>query len=113
MEKPTHAEPSTRNGRKRTREADKLMLDATEHVGAPTSQCRQRRSPDRYTEYMVLMSECIVTEPSSFEEVVQQPTRVDAMVEDYDSIIRNNDWEVIPRPVGKLVVGCRWTYKVK
>ena len=35
----THADPSTRNGRKCTREADILMIDATEHVGAPTSQC--------------------------------------------------------------------------
>ena len=33
----THADPSTRNGRKHTREADRLMLYATEHVGAPTS----------------------------------------------------------------------------
>ena len=36
----THAEPSTRNGRKCTREADRLMLDAIEHVGAPTSHHR-------------------------------------------------------------------------
>ena len=56
VEETTHAEPSTRNGRKRTREADILMLDATEHTGAPTSQCRQRRSPNKYTRYMVLMS---------------------------------------------------------
>ena len=33
----THAEPSTINGRNHTREVDRLMLDATEHVGAPTS----------------------------------------------------------------------------
>ena len=57
----THAKPSTRNGRKHTREADRFMLDATEHVGAPTSQRRQRRSPNRYTGYMALMSGCIVT----------------------------------------------------
>ena len=62
---------------------------------------------------MALMSENIITEPSSFEEVVQQPTWVDAMVEDYDSIIRNNAWEVVPRLVGKLVVGSRCIYKVK
>ena len=62
---------------------------------------------------MPLMSECIVTEPSSFEEAVQQPTWVDAMVEEYDSIIRKNAWEVVPRQVGKSVVGSRWMYKVK
>ena len=87
------------------------MLDVTEHVGASTSQCRQRRYPDRYIGYMALMSECIVTEPSSFEEAVQQPTWVDAMVEEYDSIIINSAWEVVPRPVGKSVVGSRWIYR--
>ena len=59
------------------------------------------------------MSECIVIEPSSFEEVVQFPTWVDGMVEEYDSIIRKNAWEIIPRPEGKSVLGSRWIYKVK
>ena len=109
----THAEPSTRNGRKCTREADRLMLDVTEHVGAPTSQCRQRRSLDKYTRYMALMSECIVTEPSSFEEEVQQIIWVDTMVEEYESIVKKSAWEVFLRLVRKLVVGSKWIYKVK
>ena len=54
-----------------------------------------------------------MTEPSYFEEVVQEPTWVDAMVEECDSIVRNSAWEIIPRPMGKSVVGSRWIYKVK
>ena len=54
---------------------------------------------------MAIMSKCIVTEPSSFEEEVQQPIWVDAMVEEYDSIVKNSAREVVPRPVGKSVVG--------
>ena len=42
VEENTNAEPSIRNGRRRTTEADRLRLDATENVGAPTSQRRQR-----------------------------------------------------------------------
>ena len=38
----THAEPSTRNFRRRTTEADRLRLDVTEHVGAATSLRIQR-----------------------------------------------------------------------
>ena len=38
---------------------------------------------------------------------------MDAMVEEYDSIVRNSAWEIVPRPVGKSVVGSRWIYKVK
>jgi hypothetical protein len=59
------------------------------------------------------MRKCIVTEPSSFQEVVQDPSWVDAMVEEYDSIVKNNVWEVVPRPIDKSVVGLRWIYKVK
>ena len=62
---------------------------------------------------MAFLSKCIVTEPSSFLEVVQQPTWVDGMVEEYDSIIKNSSWEIVPRPVDKSVVGSRWIYKVK
>ena len=62
---------------------------------------------------MALMRKCIVTEPSSFEEVVKDPAWVDAMVEEYDSIVRNSAWEIVPRSKGKSVVGSRWIYKVK
>ena len=34
VEENTHADPSIRNGRRRTMEADILRLDATENVGA-------------------------------------------------------------------------------
>ena len=113
MEESTHAEPNIRIGRKRTTEAERLKLDAAQNVGVPTSQRRQRQSPNQFTRYMALMSKCIMIEPSSFEEGVQEPTWVDAMVEKYDSIVRNSAREIIPRPVGKSVVGSRWIYKVK
>ena len=35
------------------------------------------------------------------------------MVEEYESIIRNSAWEVVPILVWKSVVGSRWIYKVK
>ena len=58
------------------------------------------------------MRKCIVTEPSSFQELVQQPTWVDAMVEEYDSIVKNSAWEIVPILVEKSMVGSRWIYKV-
>ena len=46
VEESTHAEPNIRQGRKRTKKAERLKLDAAQNVGVPTSQCRQRQSPD-------------------------------------------------------------------
>ena len=112
METSTHAETS-RDGRRCSREADRLMMDARENVGQPYSQRRQRRSPEQYTGYMALVGECVDTEPSSLEEAVQQPVWVDAMVEEYNSIIRNSVWDVVPWPQGNSVVSSRWLYKVK
>jgi hypothetical protein len=44
---------------------------------------------------------------------VDQQVWREAMVEEYDSIVRNDVWEVVPRPVGKSVVTSRWLYKTK
>ena len=77
METSIQAEPS-REGRKRTRELERLVQDARENVGDRSSQRMQRRSPDQYTGYMDLMTDLVETEPSSFEEAVEQPVWVDA-----------------------------------
>ena len=113
VEEATHVETSIKNGRKCTTKANRLSLNVAQNVGVPTSQCRQRQTPDRFAGYMALMRKCIVTEPSSFQEAVEDPTWVDAMVEEYDSIIKNSAWDIVPRPVDKSVVGSRWIYKVK
>eukprot|EP00253_Pinus_taeda_P029294 PITA_29294 len=35
------------------------------------------------------------------------------MVEEYESIVHNSVWDVIPRPEDKSVVSPRWIYKIK
>jgi hypothetical protein len=35
------------------------------------------------------------------------------MVEEYESILKNDVWEVVPRPQGKSVVTSKWIYKIK
>eukprot|EP00253_Pinus_taeda_P034522 PITA_34522 len=35
------------------------------------------------------------------------------MVEEYNSIMMNDVWEVVPRPKNKSVVGSQWIYKIK
>ena len=69
VETSTHAE-SSRDGRKRSREANRLMMDVREDVGQPSSHHRKRRAPEQYTGYMALVRQCVETETSSFEELV-------------------------------------------
>ena len=38
---------------------------------------------------------------------------MDAMLEEYQSIIKNDVWDVVPRPRDKLVVSSKWIFKTK
>jgi hypothetical protein len=40
VEETTQVEPSIKNGKNNTTKVDRLRLDATQNVGAPTSQCK-------------------------------------------------------------------------
>ena len=37
----------------------------------------------------------------------------DAMQEEYRSIMKNDVWDVVPRPERKFVVTFKWIYKIK
>eukprot|EP00253_Pinus_taeda_P012596 PITA_12596 len=59
------------------------------------------------------VADVVETEPGSYEEAASQQISRDAMVEEYASIMKNDVWEIVPRPKGKSVVTSRWLYKIK
>jgi hypothetical protein len=59
------------------------------------------------------MSHIIDTEPSGHGEAAGQQVLQDAMAEEYQSIMKNDVWDIVPRPEGKSVVTSKWIYKIK
>jgi hypothetical protein len=59
------------------------------------------------------MSNIIDSEPSTFEEVVEKQEWKDSMMEEYQIIMNNDVWDVVPRLEGKSVVTSKWIYKIK
>jgi hypothetical protein len=59
------------------------------------------------------MSHIIDTEPSCHGEATGQQVWQDAMTEEYQSIMKNDVWDIVPRPKGKSVVTSKWIYKIK
>jgi hypothetical protein len=53
------------------------------------------------------------SEPSTFEEASGRQVWRDAMMEEYNSNMKKDVWEVVPRLEGKSVVTSRWLYKLK
>jgi hypothetical protein len=109
---PVQDTPSS-SRRRKTRWVEQTLREAQEYVGAPRTSVRESRAPQRFSSYMALMSELLEAEPSSFQEASQQQVWRDAMVEEYASIMKNDVWEVVPRPEGKSVIGSKWIYKIK
>ena len=59
------------------------------------------------------MSTIVQFELETFEEAVKHQVSKDAMNEEYESIMKNDVWDVIPRPKDKFVVTSKWLYKIK
>jgi hypothetical protein len=59
------------------------------------------------------MTKLINEEPTTFEEIVQKKNWKEAMTEEYQSIMKNDVWEIVPRPKEKSVVTSKWVYKIK
>ena len=53
------------------------------------------------------------TVPTTYEETSVHQVWRDAMMEEYNSIMKNGVWEVVLRPEGKSVVTSKWLYKIK
>jgi hypothetical protein len=88
-------------------------LQEAERHAAPRGTFRERKRPQRFSSYVATMSHIIDFEPSCYEEASSQQVWRDAMMEEYQSIIKNDVWDIVPRPKGKYVVTSKWIYRIK
>jgi hypothetical protein len=89
------------------------ILKEAENHSAPKGTFRERKKPDKYSSLIAKLNFVIDSEPSTFVEASKHQVWKDAMIEEYDSILKNNVWVVVPRPRGKSVVTSKWLYKIK
>jgi hypothetical protein len=105
------AVPQEQNTRPRPKWYKSTVSDSR-LAGLPERDFRRSKPPERLG-YMALMTQLIDAEPSTYEQAAQHGVWQEAMMEEYASIMKNDVWEVVPRPEGKKVVGSKWIYKVK
>jgi hypothetical protein len=92
---------------------ERELIQDGEKYGAPEGTMRQIKKPKPFSSYMALMCDVIENEPTFFEEAIQNKEWADAMTAEYQSIIKNDVWEIVPRPKIKYVVYSKWLYKIK
>ena len=50
-------------------------------------------------------------EPKNANEACKDDYRKQAMKEELDQIVKNETWELIPRPTNKNVIGTKWVFR--
>jgi hypothetical protein len=101
-------EPKTR---KRPTWIESTLQEEERHK-APNVTLRQIKKSKRFSIYAVLMKNLVNAEPSTFEEAVKQKEWKEAMMEEYQSVMKNDVWEVVPRPKEKFLVTSKLVYKI-
>jgi hypothetical protein len=102
----------TTSERRKPKWLQDTLREAQGSVGNPRQAMRESKPPERFCSYIVMVSSIWESKPSTFEEASSRQVWRDAMMEEYNSIMKKNVREVVPRPEGKLVVTSRWLYKL-
>jgi hypothetical protein len=89
------------------------LIQDEEKYGVPEGTMRQVKRPKPFSSYMALMCDLLEKEPTCFEEAIQKIEWADAMIEEYQSIIKNDVWKIVRRPKSKDVVSSKWLFKIK
>ncbi|KAK1647074.1 hypothetical protein QYE76_064879 [Lolium multiflorum] len=52
-------------------------------------------------------------EPRNFSEALSNQTWKNAMKEEYDALMENNTWHLVPSTPNKNLIDCKWVYRIK
>ena len=55
----------------------------------------------------------ILSEPTSFTQANKYPEWCLAMQEEYNALMANHTWSLVPSSPSQNVVGCKWVYRIK
>jgi hypothetical protein len=58
--------------------------------------------------YMVQYSD-----PHTYSKVVGNPLWKEAMQKEYDSLLKNQTWDLVPLPLERNIFRCRWVHRIK
>ena len=53
------------------------------------------------------MCDLVDQEPTNYEEAVQKKEWEEVMTQEYQSIMKNDVWDIVPKPEGKSIVSAK------
>ena len=55
----------------------------------------------------------VESDPKTYEYASHDPIWKTAMKEEFSSLQKNNNWELVDLPPGRNLVQCKWVFKIK
>ena len=80
---------------------------SSEFIETPLALISTKPTPSRHC-HLVQSSNL-----QSYAEVVGHPSWESAMEEEYNSLLENQTWDLVPLPSGRKLVRCKWVYRTK
>lgn len=71
---------------------------------APDETLRETKKTRNHSCYETRINETTNSKPFDVEEALKIQAWKDAMIEEYQSILKNNVWDIVPRPKDKSIV---------
>ena len=82
--------PQEKNPHKRKPAWVREVIQGAKRFGAPEEVHREKKRTRSFFGYVALLCDIIVKEPSNYEEAVEKKEWKDSMIEDYQSIMKND-----------------------
>ena len=89
------------------------LIQYGEKYGVLEGTSRQVKRPYPFSSYSALMCDPLEEKPTYFEESIHRKEWEYVMTEEYQSIMKNEVWEIVPRLKNKDVVSSRCLFKIK
>jgi len=69
------------------------------------------RLSQSYSSFVFQLSSISI--PSNIQEALADPRWTKAMVDEMETLEKNNTWDLVSLPRGKKTVGCKWVFTIK
>ena len=102
-----------KNSHKRRPTWAREVIQDAEKYGAPDGMHRESKRPRPYNNYVALLIDITDKEPSNYEQATEKKEWKDGMMEEYQWIMKNDVWEIVPILEGQSVMTSKWIYNIK